>query len=114
MDALQQVLHLLEDLLGGQKLVAGPEEGYVEAARERLEQLLLQAVGFAKLALDAIPLHRPLEVTLADGDHDAHPSHVVGHIDRTDGKGRDRPMAAAEEFLQSLAAAEALRLGKGM
>ena len=112
MDSPKYILHLLEHFLRRQHLVGSPKEGYVEPTFERLKQFLLQPIGLAQLPLDTIPLDRSFEVSLANGDHNAHHSHFVRHEDGTNRKGRDRLMAAAKEFLQSLSAAETLLFWK--
>ena len=57
MDSLQQVVHLLEHLLRRQQVGRGPEESDVQSALHWQEQFLLQSVGLAQLALDAVAFH---------------------------------------------------------
>ena len=83
-NALQQVVHLLKQLFRWNDLIGSPKEGYVKPTLKRLEQFFLQPVRLAQLPFDTVPLHRTLEIALADGHHYAHARQLAPHENGTD------------------------------
>ena len=85
-DSGEQVDDPIGDDLGSEGLVTQPDEGYVETFLSR-KDVLVEAIGFAYLPLDAIAVDSMLEVTLGNGNEDLGDRFRPLHIDYTKGKG---------------------------
>ena len=114
MNALEDIMHFLENLIGGQLLSRSPKEGYIKASFQRQKLFLLQAIGFAKLPLDAVALDCTLEIAFGYRYHDAYFCLFAWHKDSTDRESRYRLMSANEQLLEYLATAKTLFFTEGV
>ena len=116
---LQEGVHTAEDLVLGHGAAVEPNEGHVEglAVRNRGEEkVLLEAVGFAELALGTVAVYGVAETALGNAEEhlDARTAAAVGDEAEGGAQGEDGlgDTAGTEKGLDIAAQAEVFGFGE--